>query len=287
MHSAPPALEWSTQKQRRNEDPSPTAALRSVATNAGLIYGFSRREVVGRYRGSVLGILWSFFTPALMLVVYTFFFGVIFKSRWPRMGESTGEFALILFAGLMAFNLFSECVNKSPSLIVANTNLVKKVIFPLEIFAPVNLLAGLFHLLVGFLVWSAFYILLLGVPPATVLWLPIVILPLCMNLLGLGWLLASLGVFLRDVGQIVAPLTAAMMFLSPIFYPLEMLPQPMRTIVELSPLSFTIEGMRGVLIWGDAIAWNVWALHLAFSLALAMLGFAWFQKTRKGFADVL
>jgi lipopolysaccharide transport system permease protein len=280
-------LDWSTDKQQRTEDASPIAAIRSTLANFGLLYGFTRREVVGRYRGSVLGILWSFFTPALMLMVYTFFFGVIFRARWPKMGDSTGEFALILFAGLLIFNLFSECINKAPALIISNTNLVKRVIFPLEIFSQVNLLAALFHLLISLLVWAFFHLALLGLPPITCLWLPVAILPLCFTLLGLTWLLSSLGVFLRDVSQVVTPLTAAMMFLSPIFYPLEMLSGPIRTIVELSPLTFAVETARAVLMWGDPINWLRWGAHLTAGMLIAMLGFAWFQKTRKGFADVL
>ncbi|MEA3638322.1 MAG: ABC transporter permease [Lamprobacter sp.] len=280
-------LEWSTSKQQRNEDPSPRAILRSTIAHSGLIKSFAQREVVGRYRGSALGILWSFFTPALMLMVYTFFFGVIFRARWPKMGESTGEFALILFAGLLMFNLFSETVNKAPTIIVSNTNLVKRVIFPLEIFAQVNVLSALFHFFISLLVWLFFYLILIGLPPITIVWLPIAILPLCFLLLGLTWLLSSLGVYLRDVSQVVTPVTAAMMFLSPIFYPLEMLSGPMRRIVELSPLTFAVETARAILMWGEPIAWLAWSIHLTMAMMITALGFAWFQKTRKGFADVL
>lgn len=287
MSTSTRQLEWSTDKQQRNENPSPLAAIHSATRHADLIYGFAKREVIGRYRGSLLGILWSFFTPALMLGVYTFFFGVVFQARWPKMGDSTAEFALILFAGLIVFNLFSECVNKAPSLVIAHTNLVKRVIFPLEILAPVNLLSGLFHLAISVIVWLFFYVLLLGLPAASGLWFPIAIVPLCLLILGLTWLLASLGVFLRDVGQVVVPITAALMFLTPIFYPLEMLPEPMRTIVTLSPLTFAVESARATLLWGQGIRWQPWLSHLAAALAFAALAFALFQKTRKGFADVL
>lgn len=259
----------------------------SLVRNRGLIASLVRREVVGRYRGSMLGILWSFFNPVLMLVVYTFAFSVVFQARWPGGSGSKTEFALILFAGLMVFNLFSECVTRAPALVVSNVNYVKKVVFPLEVLPWVVLGSALFHLLISVAVWLIFYGLFFGMPTAGVLLLPVVLLPLVALVMGLAWLLASLGVFLRDVGQVVGVVTTALLFLSPIFYPVAMLPEAYQSVMHLNPLTPVVEQARDILIWHRGIDWLLWAKSLAFSLLVAWLGFAWFQKTRKGFADVL
>ena len=280
-------LIWSDDRGRSWRNPSPLAAIGSLLRNWSLIYNLSRREVLGRYQASIMGVLWSFITPALMLAVYTFFFGVVFKARWPRMGDSNAEFALILFSGLLVYNLFSECVTRAPSLVVANSNFVKKVVFPLEILPWVNLASGLFHAFVTFLVWLLFYTMFMGLPHWTVILAPIAVLPLLILILGLSWLLSSLGVFLRDIGQLVIPITAALLFLSPIFYPLEILSGPMRAIIGASPLTHAVEAVRGTLMWGESIDWDVWLGYLIIALAVAFLSFAWFQKTKKGFADVL
>ncbi|HEX4975999.1 MAG TPA: ABC transporter permease [Pseudomonadales bacterium] len=261
--------------------------FRSVYANRSLIYSLSKRDVVGRYRGSVMGLLWSFFNPVLMLSVYTFVFSVVFKARWAGGGESKTEFALVLFAGLLVFNLFAECINRAPGLVLANVNYVKKIIFPLEILPVVALLSTVFHFLISFLVWMIFYLIFFGVPPLTILLLPLVLLPLLLMVLGLTWLLASLGVFLRDVGQVIGMVTTVLMFLSPIFYPVAALPEKFQALMQLSPLTFAVEQARDVMIWNKPVNFESWGLWLAVSFSVFCLGFAWFQKTRKGFADVL
>lgn len=266
---------------------SPFTLYQSLKTNRNLIYSLVKREVVGRYRGSVMGLLWSFFNPVLMLAVYTFVFSMVFKARWVGGSESKTEFALVLFAGLMVFNLFSECVNRAPSLILGNVNYVKKVVFPLEILPVVALGSAAFHLLVSLIVWLIFYLIFFGVPQVTILLLPLVLLPFVLMTLGLSWLLASLGVYLRDVSQIIGLVTTVLMFLSPIFYPIVALPEKYRPFMQISPLTFVIEQARDVMIWGNDMDWRLWAFYLLLSSLIAWLGFAWFQKTRKGFADVL
>jgi homopolymeric O-antigen transport system permease protein len=263
------------------------ALLRSLKTNWSLIYNLIKREVIGRYRGSAMGLLWSFFNPVLMLAVYTFVFSVVFKARWAGGSDSKTEFALVLFAGLMVFNLFSECVNRAPSLILGNVNYVKKVIFPLEILPIVSFGSAAFHFLVSFFVWLTFYITFFGIPPLTVIQLPLVMTPLVLMTLGISWLLASLGIYLRDVSQIIGVITTVLMFLSPIFYPITSLPEEYRSFMQLSPLTFVIEQARDVMIWGKGIYWTPWLGQMVFAVMVAWLGFAWFQKTRKGFADVV
>ena len=266
---------------------SPLSIFRSVTANRRLIYSLAKREVVGRYRGSVMGLLWSFFNPVLMLAVYTFVFSVVFRARWAGGSDSKTEFALILFAGLLVFNLFSECVNRAPGLILSNSNYVKKVIFPLEILPLVALGSAAFHFAISFIVWLLFYLVFFGWPPVTVLWLPLILLPLILMTVGLSWLLASLGVYLRDVGQIIGVVTTILMFVSPIFYPIAALPEKYRPFMHLSPLTFVVEQARDVMIWGRSIDWPLWGLSMILSSIIAWLGFAWFQKTRKGFADVI
>lgn len=266
---------------------SPKEMLASLWRNRSLTKALVKREVVGRYRGSVLGIFWSFFNPVFMLLVYTFVFSVVFKARWPGGSESKTEFALILFSGLIIFNLFSECVNRAPSLILANVNYVKKVVFPLEILPWVTMGGALFHGLISFIVWLLFYGILFGLPHPTALLFPIILLPLLLMTMGFSWGLAALGVYLRDIAQIIGLVTTILMFLSPIFYPITALPEKYQSIMMLNPLTSAIELGRGVLVWGKMPDWTLFAIFLSASLLIAWLGFAWFQKNRKGFADVL
>ena len=261
--------------------------LRSVVINRRLIVSLIEREVVGRYRGSALGLLWSFFNPVLMLTVYTFVFSVVFKARWAGGSESKTEFALVLFAGLLVFNLFSECINRAPGLILSNVNYVKKVIFPLEILPIVALGSAGFHFFISLIVWLAFYLIFFGIPPATILLLPLILIPLALVILGISWLLASLGAYLRDVGQVIGMVTTVLMFLSPVFYPISALPEAYRPYMQLSPVTFIVEQARDLMMWGKGIDWLGWGIWMVISSAIAWLGFAWFQKTRKGFADVL
>ncbi len=182
-----------------------------------------------------------------MLVVYTFVFSVVFKARWSSGSDSKAEFALVLFAGLMVFNLFSECINRAPGLILSNVNYVKKVVFPLEILPFVTLLSALFHMGVSLVVWLLAYVILIGPPHLTVLYLPLILLPLALLIMGLSWALASLGVYLRDVSQLIGVVTMSLMFLSPIFYPVTALPQTYRYLLYLNPLTTVIEQARAVL----------------------------------------
>jgi lipopolysaccharide transport system permease protein len=266
---------------------SPRAMVASVWRHRDLIAQMARREVVGRYRGSVLGIVWSFFHPVLMLTVYTFVFSVVFNARWQSGSDSKTEFAIVLFAGMIVYNLFAECINRAPGLVLANPNYVKKVVFPLEILPWVVFAAALFHAAVSLAVLLGFYALVNHDLQWTVVFLPVVLLPLVFLTLGLAWLFASLGVYLRDVGQTVGVATTVLMFLSPIFYPVTALPEDYRAIMYLNPLAHLIEQARAVTIWGQMPDWGALGFGLAVSLAVAWLGFAWFQKTRRGFADVL
>lgn len=266
---------------------SPREMVASLWRNRDLLKALVKREVIGRYRGSILGTIWSFFNPLFMLAVYTFVFSVVFQARWNTGSDSKTEFALVLFTGLLVFNLFADCFNRAPGLIVGNVNYVKKVIFPLEILPWATMGSALFHAGVSFAVWLLFYLVFFGMPPVSALLFPIAILPVILFTMGLSWFLASLGVFLRDVAQVVGIATTVLMFLSPIFYPLSALPAQYRPVLFLNPLTLAIEQARNVLIWGKVPDLSVFTVYLGISMLLAWLGFVWFQKTRKGFADVL
>lgn len=271
----------------RDFSASPAEMVASLWRNRGLIHTSARREVLGRYRGSALGLLWSFFNPLFMLTVYTFVFSEVFKARWSHGSDSKTEFALVLFAGLIVFNLFAECINRAPNLVLSNPNYVKKVVFPLEILPFVGLLAALYHALISLCVWLAAYVILFGVPHATILLLLLVIPPFALFIMGLSWALASLGVFLRDVSQFIGVVVTTLMFLSPIFYPASALPESYRQILYVNPLTPVIEMTRDVLFWGKLPDLTMLSVYWGATSIIAWLGFAWFQKTRKGFADVL
>lgn len=266
---------------------SPLTFLNTLKTYQNLIYHLIKREVIGRYRGSMLGLLWSFFNPVLMLTVYTFVFSIVFKARWAEGSDSKTEFALVLFAGLMIYNLFAECINRSPSLILGNVNYVKKVVFPLEILSLVAIGSATFHFTISLLVWLIFYLTFFGIPHGSLILLPLVLAPLLLLTLGLSWFLASLGVYLRDVTQITGVITTALLFLTPIFYPMNALPAEYHVYLQINPLTFVIEQARDVMIWGKTFDWTTWTWHFLIATGFAWLGFAWFQKTRKGFANVL
>ena len=266
----------------------------ATAKNFGLITALIRREVVGRYRGSALGIVWSLLTPLFMLAVYTWVFGTVFQARWVAapgaaadVAPSTGEFAIILFVGLIVFQLFAEVVNRAPGLILANANYVKKVVFPLEILPVVALGAALFHAAVSLVVLAGFMLAVHATIPITALLLPIVLAPFALLILGLGWFLASLGVYLRDIGQLLGTVVTALMFVSPIFFPLSALPEWLRPWVALNPIALPVELARDVLIFGRAPDLTGIAVYSLVAALVAALGYMWFQKTRRGFADVV
>lgn len=264
---------------------------KNLVQHRHLIFQMTKREVIGRYRGSVLGLLWSFLNPLLMLSVYTFVFSVVFKSRWgispPGTEESKTMFAIMLFTGLIVHAIFAEVINRSPSVVLSNVNYVKKVVFPLEILPIITLGAALFHSLISFIVLLLAYAIFQGVPHLTVLLMPVVILPLVILTVGLAWILASLGVYLQDVGQTTGIITTIMLFLSPVFFPVHSLPEQYQSIIMLNPLTFIIEEMREILVWGRLPDFEGLAVYLGCSLIVAILGYSWFQKTRAGFADVL
>jgi lipopolysaccharide transport system permease protein len=267
---------------------SPLALAKSFWKNRQLIRQMSWREIIGRYKGSFLGLAWSFFHPVFMLTVYTFVFSFIFKARWGVGNEeSKAGFAVTLFVGMIIHGLLAECVNRSPELILSNAHYVKKMVFPLDILPMVVLFSSLFQATVSILVLLTALIVMNGYLYWTALLLPLVFLPFAVMVLGFTWFIASLGVFVRDIGQITGIITTVLMFLAPVFYPISALPVKYQPWLMINPLTFIIEQARAVVLHGQLPDWTGLAVYSTISIAIGWAGFWWFQKTRKGFADVI
>lgn len=305
---------------------SPAAVLLTGWRERRIILRLARRQIEARYRGSMLGIVWSVIVPLLMLGVYTFVFSVIFQNRWKDADEPAAvvtatapaaevaavagdpapegtdfltmrlsaarrqgmePFALVLFTGLILFNLFAECVNRSPGLMLENVTYIKKVIFPLESLAWMTVLVALFNALVSGLVLLVGYLLTRGLPPPAALLLPLFALPLILLTVGLSWFLSSLGVYFRDLQQFIPVLTTILMFLSPIFYPRDAFPAALQPLNDLNPIGASVEAARAALFKGQWPDWTVLAGQTLLGWLIAWVGLAWFRKTRKGFADVV
>lgn len=266
---------------------SPTSILRLTVRYRTLILRLARREVEARYRGSLLGIFWSVLTPLLMVAAYSFVFSVIFQPRWQVPPGANANFVLLLYSGLLVFNLFAECVSRAPGLVLENTSYVKKVVFPLEILPLVAMVSALVNFSIGFCVMMVLYILMLGLPPLTIVFLPIVVLPVILFTLGFTWMLAALGVFLRDLRHFVAVLVTVLLFLGPIFYPVAAVPETIRFVLYLNPLTPALEMSKDVLFWGLLPDFWFLASTILASWALAWLGYLCFARLRPGFADVV
>ncbi len=255
--------------------------------NRYLIKVLIYRDIQTKYKGSILGLLWALLIPLVLLLVYTFVFSVVFQARWGASNGSRLEFALILFAGLIVFNFFSECVNRAPGIVLGNVNYVKKVVFPIEALGVVTVGSALFNFFISFLVWVLVYVVFFGVPHLTIFLVPLYIIPLCFFILGCVWVLSAIGVYLRDVSQFVGIMTTIFMFLSPIFYPVESLPDRFQKFIYINPLSYYIEAFRDIVYWGRMPSLSLSAFALLFSILFLLLSFIFFKKMKKGFADVL
>lgn len=267
---------------------NPAEIYSSFIRNRKLIFQMAKRDVLGRYRGSIMGLAWSFFNPLLMLSVYTFFFSFIFKSRWGVAQDSGhADFAIILFVGLIIHGLFSECINRAPMLINSNVSYVKRVVFPLEIFPWIAMGSAIFHALISIVVLLLLQLILDGNLHWTVILFPLVVAPFILLTLGFAWFLAATGVFVRDIGQTTSMVTSVLLFVSPVFFPTSALPPRVQPLVMLNPLTLIIEESRKVLLFGETPNWPHLGLYLSVSMVIAWAGFWWFQKMRRGFADVL
>lgn len=270
------------QKTRRWE--SPFAALRR---SKSLIWELSKREVLGRYRGASFGLAWSVISPFLMLGIYAFAFGTVMKSRWPHQAGGDHPYAVILFVGLIMHGFLAECITRAPALIVGNPNYVKRVVFPLDVLPWPMMLSALFHALINAVVLALLMLVLEHRLHPTLLLLPLIFLPLSLLAMGLSWILASVGVYLRDISQVMPVVATAMLFLSSAIVPISILSPGLQTLFHLNPLTFFIDEARMVVLVGQWPNWMALALTTVGGLLVAWLGHAWFMATQRGFADVL
>jgi len=260
--------------------------------NKTLLRQLCKRDLSAKYKGASLGVTWSVILPLTMLAIYAFVFGEIFKSRWgntpaPQTWSERLSFALILYAGLIIFNWFAECLSKSPISILSNANFVKRVIFPLEILPIVPIITGGFHFLMSALVLTSFT--LLSPMPVTTYWLliPFLLIPFLLCLIGVSWFLSALGVYFRDMEQMMPALISALMFLSPVFYSVQVLPEFVRPWLMANPLTFIIEAFRNLLFWHTLPSSTDSLLMYLMALVVFYFGYFSFRTLRKGFADVL
>lgn len=238
-----------------------------------------------------MGLAWTFLVPLLMLAVYTFMFGRVFQMRWSAddVTDNNGTlgFALTLFIGLIIHSYATEVLTRAPTIILTNTNLVKRVVFPLEIFPIMTVSTALFQYFVSLCVFLVFQLIVTGSISLGVFWLPVIILPFTILLMGLSWFLAGVAVYFRDVSQFMGFLATVLLFMSPIFYPVSRLPQELWPIFVLNPLTFVIEQSRLVVFSNSSPDFTGLAIYLAVAVVIAVLGSVSFAKMRKGFSDVL
>ena len=266
---------------------SPRALFATVFDHGSLLWQFARREISGRYRGSLLGFGWAVVNPLLLLAIYTFVFSVVFGMRWDGTVGDRAGFALQVYAGMVVHGFFAECVTRAPTLVVDHRNLVKRVVFPLQLLPWSALVVAAFHFAVGVALVAVASAVRGGGLTAAALALPLVVAPLALFTLGFTYAFAALGVYLRDLAQVVGFFALSLLFLSPVFYPASAVPEAWRWIVAVNPLAHFIEMVRGCLVHGTWPAAGALAALWAGSLAVAWAGFYGFQRTRRGFADVL
>lgn len=265
----------------------PAQLLQSLYAHRGLVWRLTQREILSKYRGSLFGVAWSLLLPLFMLAVYTFVFTEVFEARWGVQHQNKGMFALAIFSGLIFYTCFAECAIKAPGLLLANTSFITKVVFPLELLPVVSTLATLFNAFTSVLVLAAGVWYVTGEIPVTFPYAFLMLLPLAIICVGMSWILSATGIYIRDIALIIAPLTTAMLFLIPVLYPLEQVPERWRDVVQANPMTYLIESARGATILGRTPDLHAFLGLLAASLLFALIGYWAFSKARRGFADVV
>lgn len=262
----------------------PFAALTKYRS---LTWEMTRREVLGRYRGASFGLLWSLISPFLLLWIYTFAFGTVMGGRWPEIESGKTHYSIVLFAGLIVHGFFAECLMRSPSLIVGNPNFVKRVVFPLDILPWPMIFSALFHVAMNVVVFIVLRFFMDQAFTWTIIFLPLVLAPLVLVGLGLAWFLASLSVYFRDIVQVTGVASMAFLFLSSAMMPIHSVPEKYRMVFLLNPLTFIIDQARVVMLWGGRPDWLGLLLYALGAAIFMYAGWAWFNATKRGFADVL
>jgi lipopolysaccharide transport system permease protein len=252
-----------------------------------LLWHLSKRGIQSRFRGSVLGMFWSLLTPLLMLLVYSFVFSVVFQAKWNHPGAENANFGVILFSGMIIHALFAEPMVLSSTSITGNPQYVKKVVFPLEVMAWSTLIVAGFQALISFIILILFMLISGMALHSTLLLFPLVVAPMILLSLGVSWLLSALTVFIRDIAQLVGIVSTVALFISPVFFPVDRLPVNWQSIIYLNPISYIVDQMRRISIYGEMPDWAGLGIYSLVSLLVAWLGLVVFQRLRNGFADVL
>ncbi len=261
--------------------------IKVLIKNNYLLRQLVKKDIQQRYQGSVLGMLWSFIVPILMLVIYTFIFSEVFQARWDIDTSDKYQFALVLFCGLTAFTLVGEVMNRATTLIASNTNYVKKVIFPLEMLPVVTTLSALFNCLISFVILIvAKFIIYRNISP-TLYMIFIILIPLIIMSVGLGLLISAISVYLKDVGNFISVFVTILMYMSPVFFPLSAVPESFRTVCEANPMTYIIENFRNVVIYGKCLDWKFFSISCLVAVVIYWIGKVVFMRAKEGFADVL
>jgi lipopolysaccharide transport system permease protein len=260
--------------------------LWELPARADLIFSFAKRDLLGRYKGSALGIAWAVLTPVVMIAIFTFIFAGIFGARFGA-NDSHWDYALYLFCGLLPWSMFQETVQQSSNTIIANANLVKRVVFPLETLPAAQAFAALGNQLFATIALLIATVFIRHDLPLTALWLPVLLIPQLLFALGAAWLIASLGVFLRDIAQGITLLLMAWMYLTPIIYPESIVPERFRWFIGINPFTPLVRSYRHVFLDGMAPDWRGLLYFGLVALVVFVLGYWWFARTRKNFADVI
>lgn len=262
-------------------------AFQDVRLHRGLLLQLIQRELKNKYQGTLMGLLWSLLNPLIMLLLYTFVFRVVFKARWPEVANTNIDFASVLFVGLLIHGLFAEVLVRSSSIITENSNYVKKVVFPLTIFSWNLVLTGLVNLLIGLTV----LLLVIAVNEKSFalgsLWIPAIIFPLMLLCVGISWFISAVGVYFRDMGQLMPGFSTLLLFSSTAFFPPEAAPESIRPFILLNPLSIPIDMVRDLIIYDRSPDGVLWLKYMVVSLVVFYLGRKFFLRLSKGFSDVL
>lgn len=262
-------------------------ALANLWKNRHLLLQLWRRDFDMRYKNGILGIAWALLNPLLMLALYSFVFVFVFQMRWGAGPDTKGGFVILLFSGLVVHGFFAEFITRAPQLITTNVSYVKKVVFPLELLPLVPLLSAVVNFVVGMVLVALLLFYLQGSVPATIIFLPIVIGPYVLMVLGLSYFLAATGVFVRDLTHVAGMLSTIAMFASPVLFPIENVPEGYRAFLYANPLTLIVEQLRAVAILGNMPDWQSLFVYFIAAFIVFFLGFSWFHATRRGFADVL
>ena len=276
---------------------NPAGALGSLWRYRHIVRQFTRREVLGRYRGSYMGVLWSFLNPLLLLAIFTAVFRLIYTTRLANIpNEGSFDFALMLFAGLIIYNLFAECLNRAPNLILMNANYVTKTVFPLEILPMTVVLSAVIHLLISFvpLCLGVAFLRAWGQPanaphglPVTILYWPLLLPAIFCWALGLTYVLSAIGVFVRDLIQAMLAVTTVLMYASAVFYRIEQVPPQYQGYIRYNPIAYFCQESRDLAFRGFPFDWYWYGGIFGTGAVFALVGYGVFMRAKSAFADVV